>query len=76
MRNALHTLVVAAIVFAAAPAPEGQQKPAQNRIKALVGGTLIDGFGGRPVRNSVILIDGERITAVGAQGTLASRTRT
>ena len=34
-------------------------------VKALVGGTLIDGFGDPPLRNSVILIDGERIRAVG-----------
>jgi imidazolonepropionase-like amidohydrolase len=40
-------------------------------IKALVGGTLIDGFGGRPIHNSVILIEGERIKAVGHQGNLA-----
>ena len=33
--------------------------------KALVGGTLIDGFGSTPIRNSVVLIDGEKITAVG-----------
>jgi imidazolonepropionase-like amidohydrolase len=32
---------------------------------ALVGGRLIDGFGGPPLANSVILIDGERITAIG-----------
>ena len=64
-------LIALVLAFAIAPAPEGQQRPAHNRIKALVGGTLIDGFGGRPVRNSVILIDGERITAVGVQGTLA-----
>jgi imidazolonepropionase-like amidohydrolase len=37
----------------------------QPRKIALVGGTLIDGNGGRPIRNSVILIDGERVTAVG-----------
>lgn len=37
---------------------------------ALVGGTLIDGFGGPPIRNSVILIEGERITAVGTVGSL------
>lgn len=40
------------------------QASAQN-LKALVGGTLIDGFGGAPIRNSVILIEGERIKAVG-----------
>jgi imidazolonepropionase-like amidohydrolase len=32
---------------------------------ALVGGTLIDGTLREPLRNSVILIEGERITAVG-----------
>ena len=41
------------------------------RVKALVGGTLIDGFGGPPIRNSVILIEGERIAAVGQAGSLA-----
>ena len=41
------------------------------RRVALVGGTLIDGYGGRPIRNSVILVEGERITAVGTVGTLA-----
>jgi imidazolonepropionase-like amidohydrolase len=40
------------------------------RVKALVGGTLIDGHGGPPIRNSVILIDGERIRAVGTVSTL------
>jgi imidazolonepropionase-like amidohydrolase len=39
-------------------------------IKALVGGTLIDGYGGKPIHNSVILIEGERIIAVGHQGNL------
>jgi imidazolonepropionase-like amidohydrolase len=41
---------------------------AQNtQIKALVGGTLIDGYGSTPIRNSVVLIQGERILAVGNQ---------
>lgn len=39
-------------------------------MKALVGGTLIDGFGGVPIRNSVILIQDEKIVAVGQQGSL------
>src|SRR5688572_13836673 len=43
----------------------------QPRRIALVGGTLIDGTGGRPIRNSVVLIDGERITAVGTVGSRA-----
>jgi imidazolonepropionase-like amidohydrolase len=39
-------------------------------VKALVGGRLIDGNGGPPIANSVILVDGERITAVGTTATL------
>lgn len=39
--------------------------------KALVGGRLIDGFGHRPIANSVILIDGNTITDVGTLGILA-----
>jgi imidazolonepropionase-like amidohydrolase len=42
----------------------------QNK-KALVGGTLIDGFGGTPLRNSVILIEGDKIVKIGQVGTLA-----
>ncbi|TRW17492.1 amidohydrolase family protein [Glacieibacterium frigidum] len=39
-------------------------------LKALVGGRLIDGNGGPPLANSVILVDGGRITAVGTVATL------
>ena len=39
-------------------------------LKALVGGTLIDGFGGKPIHNSVIIVEGDRIKAVGHQGNL------
>ncbi len=35
------------------------------QVKVLVGGTLIDGFGGTPIKNSVVIIDGERIKQVG-----------
>ncbi|RMH18029.1 MAG: Xaa-Pro dipeptidase [Acidobacteria bacterium] len=38
---------------------------------ALVGGRLIDGYGGRPLENSVVLIEGERIAAIGQVGSLA-----
>ncbi|MEM9822000.1 MAG: amidohydrolase family protein [Bacteroidota bacterium] len=41
---------------------------AQQNLKALVGGTLIDGFGGQVIHNSVILVEGERIIKVGHQG--------
>jgi imidazolonepropionase-like amidohydrolase len=45
--------------------------PLAAQTTALVGGTLLDGFGGPPVRNSVVVIEGERIVAVGRQGALA-----
>ncbi|WP_430896418.1 MULTISPECIES: amidohydrolase family protein [unclassified Paraflavitalea] len=38
--------------------------------KALVGGTLIDGFGGEPLKNSVIIIEGEKIVKVGQVGSI------
>ena len=44
---------------------------AQNsNIKALVGGTLIDGFGSTPIKNSVIIIENDKIKAVGTTATL------
>ncbi len=33
--------------------------------KALVGGTLVDGYGGKPILNSVVIINGETIEQVG-----------
>lgn len=56
--------LAAACVFLAAAAGAAERK-------ALVGGRLIDGYGGEPVENSVILIEGERIVAVGQVGKLA-----
>ncbi|HET6266899.1 MAG TPA: amidohydrolase family protein [Acidobacteriota bacterium] len=41
-----------------------------DNLKALVGGTLIDGYAGKPIQNSVILIEGDRIKAVGQVGAL------
>jgi len=38
--------------------------------KALVGGRLIDGFGNRPIANSVILVNGDTIEQVGTVDTL------
>lgn len=69
------TLTAAALLTVAALAVPGAARNADQAaagpVRALVGGTLIDGFGSTPVRNSVILIQGDRITAVGQVGTLA-----
>ncbi|WP_419210954.1 amidohydrolase family protein [Maribacter sp. X9] len=37
----------------------------EKNIKALVGGTLIDGFGSDPIKNSVIIVEDDKIIAVG-----------
>lgn len=57
-------LLVLLLTWGSAPASAAS-------IKALVGGRLIDGYGGRPIENSIVLIEGERITAVGRVGELA-----
>jgi imidazolonepropionase-like amidohydrolase len=54
--------LVGTLLLAAGALP-AQQAPPLTAIRA---GTLIDGTGAAPVRNAVILIQGGRITAVGA----------
>lgn len=53
-----------ALFFSGGAAVEAQVVPAT----VIRGGTLIDGNGGPPLANSVIVVEGNRITAVGAQG--------
>ena len=43
-----------------------QQPPAPAAAVAIRAGTLIDGTGAAPVRNAVIVVQGDRITAVGS----------
>src|SRR5712691_4358195 len=43
----------------------GQEPPKPPRIVAVRAGRLLDGRGGAPLANAVILITGDRITAVG-----------
>lgn len=62
-------LSVALLSLVSSPAFDPSYAQPRN-IKALVGGTLIDGFGSTPIRNSVVIIEGERIKAVGQVGTL------
>jgi len=44
------------------------QVQGQNRSLVIEGGTLIDGTGRTPLRDSVVVIEGSRIKAVGAKG--------
>jgi imidazolonepropionase-like amidohydrolase len=72
MRSRLLVSLLALLtVSVSLPSGFQAQPPAARRLKALVGGTLVDGFGARPLRNSVVLIDGERISAVGQVGAIA-----
>ncbi len=45
--------------------------PSQEKTIALAGGRLIDGFGGPPVEDSVILVHGEKIVEVGPREQVA-----
>lgn len=56
--------ILAALLFAVTA--NAQQQPL-----VLAGGRLIDGYGGPPLENAVVVIDGNRITAVGREGTVA-----
>ena len=73
-RQGLVALVVAGLsVWTAGSQPGRAQQPppAIKASLAIVGGFLIDGFGGPPVHDSVVLIGGDRIVAVGEEGKLA-----
>ena len=61
---------IVAVVSFAVLATTAQQGPDASRPVALVGGTLIDGSGGTPLRDSVVLIRGERIEALGTAASL------
>jgi imidazolonepropionase-like amidohydrolase len=65
------------------PSPDGQPKlppareinpvarPDAAHVTAIVGATLIDGRGGPPVRDAIVVVRGERIVAAGARGDTA-----
>jgi imidazolonepropionase-like amidohydrolase len=57
--------VIVLAVVAAAPIVVAQQSPTTPRHVAIRAGRLIDGRGGVPLRDAVILIDGDRIASVG-----------
>lgn len=45
-------------------------QPIAAQTKAFVGGTLIDGFGGKPLQNAVIIVEGKRVKAIGQVGSI------
>jgi len=73
---------LAAALLAASSAPAQHRRPAPaheirevndvarpeaGSVVAIVGATLVDGRGGPPVRDSAVVVSGERIVAAGAR---------
>ena len=65
MRPLLSILAVIVVLFAQVSAQPGTP------VTALVGGTVIDGTGGPPVADAVVLLSGARITAVGSRAAVS-----
>ena len=61
---------IVAVVSLAVPETWARQRPVGSAPLALVGGTLIDGSGGTPLRDSVVLIRGDRIESIGTVASL------
>src|ERR1044072_4326808 len=70
MKTLLKTLCSLLLVIIVLWSPIAARAQSQN-VKALIGGTLIDGFGSNSIRNSVICIEGARSKAGGKVGSLA-----
>src|SRR4051812_46505106 len=45
-------------------------QPDQNHVVAIVGATLIDGRGGTPIPDSIVLVRGDKIASVGKGNTV------
>ena len=58
-------VVTVALAQRSPPGPSSQDRPL-----ALIGGTLIDGTGNAPIRDSVVLIRGQRIEKIGTTASL------
>lgn len=68
-------LAVAVIALGFIAVHASAQRPDSTTRLAIRAGKLIDGRGGPPITNAVILIQGDRITAVGAGLTIPANTR-
>jgi imidazolonepropionase-like amidohydrolase len=66
-----HLLPAAASLLAAVPLSPAAPPPPARPTLALVGGQVIDGYEGEPIRDGVVLIAGERIVAVGPRDEVA-----
>src|SRR5262249_9311481 len=77
MRSACKSLLVASLLASPVPAqqtnlglPESVMSQASAKATAIVGGTLLDIHTGKEIKNTVVIIRGERIAEVGTADTL------
>lgn len=56
--------ILSATLYALSPVA-AQRPPGSGSVVAIVGGMLVDGFGGLPVHHSVVLVEGKTIKAIG-----------
>ena len=66
----LSIVIIASVAVTVAAQQRAAERSAPGKPLALVGGTLIDGTGNAPLRNSVVLIRGERIEKIGTTDSL------
>ena len=64
------SIVVASVAVTVAAQQRAAERSAPGKPLAMVGGTLIDGTGNAPLRNSVVLIRGDRIEKIGTTDSL------
>jgi imidazolonepropionase-like amidohydrolase len=63
--------LIASVVLSAGSVGAQKAPPAGAPTLAIVNGRLIDGFGGPPIERSVVLVTGNRISAIGRAGEVA-----
>lgn len=61
MKRRISILILSCICIAGFAVPAAEDTP----TLAISGGTLVDGYGGIPVQNAVVLVTGERIIKIG-----------
>lgn len=69
MNPSFSRLARAVVMLSFAGAPIAAQRP--DAVTALVGATIVDGNGGSPMANGVVVVTGNRITAVGPRADIA-----
>ena len=65
VRRLLPAVVCVVVVLGSMPSIVGRQSQPRSRTLALVGGMLLDGWGGPPVHHAAVVVDGNKIVDAG-----------